>query len=209
MGGNPGTDAAGITAQSSARLQEALSHLALPAITQALDAYTSDLGKPGEEPVSVRKAFGDTRTQLNNDYATSKESSAAYLKQQFKQSGSVGGDNFLNYEQQKVGRGIDQNQAQANRALNFQESQAGLNQTNSLISNINGVGGNLLSGSLKFGQNALGADQLLSQVSQQNQQQAATYGALAGAAVGTVIYPGIGTALGGAIGGAVGGGFFG
>lgn len=209
MGSNPGTDAAGQTAFTSAKLQEVLAGLSLPAISQALDAYTADLGRPGEEPVSVRKAFGDTRLQLNNDYAKSKESSAAYLTQQFKQNGSLGGDSVLGYNQSQLGRNIDTNQVQANRSLNFQEAQAGLNQTNQLISGINGVGGNLLSGSLKFGQNALGADQLLAQVSQQNQQQAATYGSLIGAAAGTVIYPGIGTALGGAVGGAVGGGFFG
>lgn len=214
MGSDPGTQAAGNTAYASSRLQEALANLSLPAITQALDAYTTDLGRPGQEPASVRKAYGDARSQLNQDYETNKLQSKAYLDQQFLQSGG-GSQAALGEAQGQVSRGIDQNLTQARRALNFQEAQTGLNQTNQLISGINGVGGNLLSGSLRFGSNALQSDQLLSQISQQNQSQGATYGSIAGTVLGgilgtfaggnTVLGAGAGGALGGALGGYFGG----
>lgn len=213
MGGNAGTEAAGNTALASSLLQQSLANLSLPAITQALDAYTADLGKPGQEPASVKKAFGDIRTQLGSDYQTAKESSKSYLDQQFKQTGSVGGQRLLDYGQGQVSRGLSSNLSDAQRALSFQESQAGLNQTNQLISSINGVGGNLLSGSLRFGSNALQSDQLLSQIAQQNQSQGATYGAIGGTILGAILAPytggasiPVGSALGGAVGGWFGGG---
>lgn len=213
---NPGTAAAGQTARASAELQKALADLSLPALQQALSAYTADLGTPGQEPASISKAFGAARDQLNVDFASEKDAEAAYVKQQALQSG-------MNYNPQAVtqtigqlGQQLEQQRAQSTRALNFQEAQSGLTQTNQLLSGINQGAGTLLGGSMRFGQNALQSDQLLQQLSQQNQQQGSTYGSLAGSVLGglagTYLFPGVGTALGAGLGGALGGaagGYFG
>jgi hypothetical protein len=96
------------------------------------------------------------------------------------------------------------------RALNFQEAQAGQNQTNQLLSNITGTSGNILSGALRFGGNALQSDQLLQQYQQQQRQQNSQYGSIAGTIVGGAIgtyfgNPVLGAGLGGSAGGFIGG----
>lgn len=201
-------NAAGTTARASAELQQALANISLPAIRQALGQWTADLGTPGSEPADVKKAFGDTRNQLNADFQQAKAQSAAYLQQQAKQSGMLYNPQAVNEQVGVLGRSLATGEAQQLRALNFQEAQLGMNQTNSLLSNITGTAGNVLGGAFRFGGNALQSDQLLQQYQQQAQQQNATYGALGGTILGGIlgsIIPGIGTAAGAAAGGALGG----
>ena len=198
---------AGTTAKASAELERALAGISLPAITEALNAFTADLGQPGQEPSSIRKAYGEVRSNLRQDFESVKNSAAATVKQQALQSGMNYNPQAVNEALTTVATNLQGSEMQQLRALNFAESQAGLNQTNALLSNITGTAGNLLSGAFRFGGNALQSDQILRQYQQQAQQQGSTYGALAGSILGTLIYPGIGTALGGALGGAAGGYF--
>jgi hypothetical protein len=100
---------------------------------------------------------------------------------------------------------LNRSREQRMRALRFQEAQAGQNQTNYLLSQLTQTGGNLMQGSLGFGQNAFQAGGLLNQLSQQNGQQGSLYGSILGGILGSVVSPGAGTALGSAAGGAVGG----
>ncbi len=202
---NPGSDAAASTARSSAELQQALSSIALPALRDVLTYSMRDLGQPGSEPDSVSKAFGDARSSIRASYDNSNARGTAAIKQQALQSGQNFNGAALQSTLTQFGSQLDQGRTQSLRALNFQESQAGLNQTNQLLSQVNSGAGSLLSGSMQFGRNALQSDQLLSQLYGQNQAQGAQYGALAGSLIGTLIYPGIGTALGGALGGVAGG----
>lgn len=203
----PGADAAGTTAKASAELQRQLADLSLPAIKEALGQWGADLGTPGQEPSSIRRAYGQARASLREDFAGNEEVAAATLKQQALQSGGNANPGAVNEAMGLLGQRLASSEGQQMRALNFQEAQAGLNQTNSLLSNITGASGNLLSGSFRFGGQALQADQLLAQYQQQQSQQYSTYGALAGSILGTIAYPGIGTAIGGALGGAAGGYF--
>lgn len=212
MGSNPGSEAAGQTARSSAELQKALSDIALPALRDVLTSASRDLGAPGSEPDSVSKAFGDARTSIQQDYATQNERGQAAIKQQALQSGQGG---FVNQDAlhetiQGFGQNLENSRSQSLRALNFREAQTGLNQTNQLLSSVNANAGSVLSGSLRFGQNALGSDQLLSQIYQQNQSQGAQYGAIAGTVIGAALSPytgGLSIPIGSALGGAVGGYF--
>lgn len=205
MTSNPGTEAAGQTALSSAQLQQALSNIALPALTDVLSTQVSDLGTPGQEPDSVSKAFGEARQSIQQDYQSSNERGTAAIKQEALQSGMPYNPQAVSATVSQLGSQLEQQRAQSQRALSFQEAQVGQNQTNQMLNSINQGAGSLLSGSLRFGQNSLGADQTLSQIYAQNQQQGTAIGGLIGAAIGTVAYPGIGTALGGAAGGVVGG----
>lgn len=210
-----GDNATGTTARASAELQQALARLSLPAIREALASYQADLGQPGQEPSSIRKAYGDVRAGLQQDYADNRERSAAYIKQQALQSGTNYSPQAMSETMAQVNAGLRNSEAQQLRALNFQEAQAGLNQTNALLSNITGVSGQVLGGSMRFGGNALQSDQILQQYQQQAQQQNSTYGALAGTVLGGIlgsIVPGVGTAVGAGVGGALGGaagGYFG
>ena len=204
----PPTDSTAQTAAASAELQTQLAGLSLPAIQQALTSWGSDLGKPGTEPASVSAAYGDIRSGMASDYAQERTQSAAYLKQQALQSG-------INYSPQAqseaftgLSNQLQSQEAQQLRAVNFQEAQAGLNQTNSLLSNITGTAGNVLGGAFSFGGNALQSDQVLQQYQQQARQQGSTYGAAAGTIIGGILgsyFPVVGTAIGAAAGGALGG----
>lgn len=208
---NPGTEAAGQQARATAELQQTLSGIALPALRDVLGISLSDLGQPGQEPDSVRRAFGDARQSVNQDYAAANERGTAAIRQQALQSGMNYNPQAVSATVAQLGSSLEQQRAQSQRALSFQESQAGLTQTNQLLSMINSGAGNLLSGSLRFGLNALGADQTLSQLYAQNQQQGSVYGSLAGTVIGGLLgtvaggntY--LGASLGGAAGGALGG----
>lgn len=201
-------NAAGTTARASAELQQTLAGISLPAIREALAAYSADLGQPGQEPSSIRKAFGDVRTGLQQDYAASRERSAAYIKQQALQSGTSYSPQAVSEASTQLAQGLNASEAQQLRAINFQEAQAGLTQTNSLLSNITGTAGRALSGSLQFGGNALQSDQILAQYQAQQRQQNAVYGSIAGTVLGGIfgsIVPGIGTVAGAGIGAGLGG----
>lgn len=199
---------AGTTARASAELQESLADLSLPAIKEALAAWTADLGRPGQKPSSIRAAFGDLRAGMKEDFADNRERSAAYIKQQALQSGTNYSPQAMSETMSQLGSSLRSSEAQQMRAVNFQEAQAGLTQTNSLLSNITGTAGSTLSGAMRFGGNTLQSDQLLQQYEQQQRQQNSQWGAYAGTAIGALLAPytggislPIGTAAGTAIGG--------
>ena len=209
MTSNPGTEAAGQTAQSAANLQQALSNIALPALQDVLGTSLADLGSPGQEPNSVSKAFGDARNSVNQDSQAANASGSAAIQQQALQSGQPYNRQAVSDTMTQLGSGLEQQRAQSQRALSFQEAQAGQNQTNQLLSSINQGAGSILSGSMRFGTNAMSSDQLLSNLYAQNQQQGATYGSVIGGLIGSYFGP-VGTAAGAGIGGlagvAIGGG---
>jgi len=204
---------AGTTARASAELQNSLAGISLPAIKEALAGYMSDLGQPGQEPASIKKAYGDVRAGLASDYESNRASSSAYLKQQALQSGTNYTPSAMTEASTMLSNQLSDSEHQQIRALNFQEAQAGMNQTNSLLSNITGTSGNILSGALRFGGNALQSDTLLQQYQQMQRQQNSQYGSLAGTIVGGAIgaYVGgpggatLGAGLGSAGGGLIGG----
>jgi hypothetical protein len=200
---NPGTAAAGDTARAGAELQQLLANLSLPALSKVISTSLDDLGAPGTEPGSVKRAYGAARTQLNTDFDTSQEQSKLLLAQEAKQSGAINAPTSDAGKQ--LGYNLEVGRSNELRALNFQEAQAGLSQTNTLLSSLVGAGGNLLGGSYRFGQNAIQSDQILRSISQANAGIGSAAGGIIGAIAGTLIYPGIGTALGSGIGGLAGG----
>jgi hypothetical protein len=213
MGSNPGTEAAGQTANASAELSKLLADLALPALKTVVDRSIADLGSPGSEPASVKAAYGVARSTLNQDYDTSVDQGKMLIAQQAKQSGMNYNPSAISEASQSLGYNLELGRSNALRGLNFQEAQTGMGQTNSLLSNLSSVGGNLMGGSLRMGSNALQSDQLLAQLSQQNSQQGATIGGLVGTGIGAIFsaYTGglsipLGAAAGSAVGGWLGGG---
>lgn len=203
MTSNPGSEAAGQTAESAALLQKALAGVALPALRDVLGRSISDLGTPGSEPDSVKKAFGEARDSIQQDYSATNDSGVAAIKQQALQSGQPYNPSAVSATISKFGSGLEEQRAQSQRALSFQEAQAGQNQTNQLLSSINQGAGSVLGGSLRFGQNALQSDQLLSSLYAQNSSEGGAIGGVIGGIVGSYFGP-VGTAAGAGLGGLAG-----
>lgn len=207
-GSNPGTEAGSAIGRASAELQQIFANLALPAITQGAGAYLADLGQPGQVPASVTRAFGQARESLARDHDTANARGRATLEQSALQSGMAYNPAAVSEASDTLVRTLEDARSRRLRALNFAEANAGQNQTNYLLSQLIGTSGNLLGGSLGFGQNAMQGANFMSQAFQQQQQQGATYGGIAGSIIGGAagsIIPGLGTAAGAAAGGALGG----
>lgn len=203
-------------ARSSAELQKKLAGVSLPAIRQALDLMTSDLGSPGQVPGSIQAAFGEVRSGLKEDFEAERDRGAATIRQRALQGGQSYAGGAIRAASERLGMDLSQHEAGALRALRFQEAQTGMAQTNQLLSNISGTAGSLLSGSLRFGSNALQADQVLQSLQAASAQRGSTIGGIAGTVLGglagTFLLPGLGTAAGAALGGSLGGaagGYFG
>lgn len=204
-------------ARSSAELQKKLAGVSLPAIRQALDLMTSDLGSPGQVPGSIQAAFGEVRSGLKEDFEAERDRGAATIRQRALQGGQSYAGGAIRAASERLGMDLSQHEAGALRALRFQEAQTGMAQTNQLLSNISGTAGSLLSGSLRFGSNALQADQVLQSLQAASAQRGSTIGSIAGTVLGGLAGtfiggPGFGTAAGASLGGAAGGalgGYFG
>lgn len=200
---------AGQVARVSAELQKKLADISLPAITGALDQMTQDLGAPGQVPGSVAAAYGEVRSDMREDFEAERDRGAATIRQRALQGGIGYAGDAIGAATERLGRNLSANEAGSLRALRFQEAQAGLSQTNQLLSNITGSAGSLLSGSLRFGQNALQADQVLQSMQAAAASRGSTIGGIAGTVLGgiagTFLLPGLGTAAGASLGGALGG----
>lgn len=210
MARNPGQEAASGVSRAVAELQQTTSTLALPAMRDAAAAWLSDLGTPGQLPESVRTAFSQARTDVNQDAAASGVRGAATIRQAALQSGMGYNPGALseatdNYQQQ-----LEQIRIRRLRSLQFQEAQAGQGHTNALLGQLIGTGGNILGGAGGYGANALQGANLLNQAYAQQSSQNATYGSIAGTIIGGALgmaggNPMLGASLGGAAGGAIGG----
>jgi len=209
MSSNPGQESASAISRVSAELQQIMASLALPAITQAAGANLADLGQPGQLPLSVQRAFGEARAGVNTDAETSNARGAATIRQAALQSGMNYNPGALTEATDAYSRQLESIRTRRIRALQFQEANAGQNQTNLLLSQLIGSGGQLLGGALGFGQGALQGANIAGQAYQQASGQNATYGSVIGGILGSIIpgTQGWGTALGAAAGGAIGGGF--
>jgi hypothetical protein len=208
---NAGLDLQASIARRSAVLEQTLTRLALPATTIASGLALADLGEPGSEPGSVRRAFGDAAASITRDSDIDNQRARAATLQELKQ----GGGNLNLPATRETLAALDDStrktRATSLRALALTEAQTGLNETNTLMSLLSGAGGNALSGALKFGASGVNAGGLLASISQQGQQQGQAIGSIAGTILGGILgtlaygQTALGAGLGGAAGGAVGG----
>jgi hypothetical protein len=205
---NPGQESASAIQRASAELQQITAGLALPAMTQAAGAWLADLQQPGQEPLSVRRAFGEARAGVNADAETANAGGRATIRQASLQSGMAYNPAALSEATDAYSRQLEQIRIRQMRSLQFQEAQAGQNQTNQLLSQLIGTGGSILSGAGGYGQGALQGANLMSGISQQTSRQNSTYGSIAGTVIGGLlgsVVPGLGTTVGAGLGGAAGG----
>lgn len=205
MGSSEGTEQQADIGRASAELQQLFASFALPALQQTSRAHLLDLGAPGSIPASVRAAYGQARERTNADFEHAESAGRATVNQAALQSGMAYNPSALSDSGDALAMELNRARAQRMQALRFQEAQAGQNQTNYLLSQLTQTSGNLMQGSLGFGQNAFQAGGLLNQMSQQQGQQGSLYGSIVGGVLGSILSPGAGTAVGSAAGGAVGG----
>lgn len=198
---------------SSAKLQAEFAKIAGPALRAGIANMLSDLGDPGTEPASVRREFAQARDKTNAEFDTAQKRSEAQITQEVKQGGGQYSGQAVSEIVARQMRLIDRQRTQATSALNFQEAQAGMDQTAFLLNATGQAGFGAAGGALGFGANAVNSGQILARLNQQGAQEGSTYGSLIGTIIGAALagYTGgasipLGAAAGGAVGGWIGGG---
>lgn len=209
MAQDSGAALQGSIARSAAEFQKAFADTALPSIKEAAGLLLNDLN-PGGPPSSVSAAFGTARSTMTANFEADKKRAAAGVNQEALQSGLNYSPAAVSEVQEGLRRQIESDQGQRMRALNFEEANVGMNQTNRLIASLLQTGSQTAQGSIGFGNNANFGASLLSQIQGRNRSQNSTYGSIAGTVVGGAIgyfagNPFLGASLGGAAGGAIGG----
>ena len=174
----------------------------------------SDLGEPGSEPASVKRYFAEAKAESDKEFDAARMRTKAGIEQEVKQAGGLSNQAATSEAVSRAMRSIGRGQSQSNASMRFQEANAGLGQTNFLLSALERTGLGLSQGAMGFGNNAIQSGQILSAYGRQNAQAGSTYGSLVGTALGGALgyfagNPYLGASLGSAAGGAAGGYFFG
>ncbi len=201
MGGQ--TDQSSAAASSSAAAASAsqqFQNLSFPAISQVIAQYMSDLGGPGTEPESVKKLFSQARDNLGQSFNSAELSTSSAIATRAKSMGLDYRPDALQSAQNTAQQGLERQRASALQNLSFQETGAGMNQTNTLLAQMGQIERGLGGSALGFGQ---AANQDLAYLNNQNPWGSALGGAAAGAGAGASFGP-WGAVIGGVAGGALG-----
>lgn len=196
-----GGDAAKIQKQQAQRESD-LFNLGYPGFRIALSDLISDLGQPGQEPDSVKKAFKELRNLQGREFDKSERSIPGAVEYQNLTSG--GGRDFHltdSVNKEALFTLESRRRAQA-QLLNQQETDVAMQTRDFEMSQITGLSGQALSSGRGFTQNALAAAGYRTG----NPWGGALSGAASGAAAGSAVAPGWGTLIGGLAGGI--GGYF-
>ena len=170
----------------------------------ALSDFIKDLGKPGEEPASVRKAFTEARTMQDQQFASQKESLPLTAQQQARSSGFRGGAGAVENSSADALYQLEGQRRKSQNLLQMQESDAAVSQRDFDLSQILGISEGGISSSFGYNRNAINA----AGMNTKNPWGGALSGAMSGASVGSVGgWPGaiVGGVLGG-VGGYYSGG---
>ena len=187
-------------ARYQAELGNELSDIALPGIQDVINSITRQLGKGGI-PSDVSSIFDAARAQTNQSFDSSLKANTAMQRQQALQSGQVFSMGQVDSSISQAAEGMEQGRQQALRNLKYQETAAGMEQFNTLMSMLGQSSGAAMNLGKGFSANQAAA---ISGMSTSSQFGNTLGGASSGAALGTSIYPGWGTAIGAVAGGAAG-----
>jgi hypothetical protein len=171
-----------------------------PGLRLALGDFIKDLGQPGQEPESVKKAFGEARGLQDQQFEQQAGSIPLTAAQQAKQSGFRGSAGTIDRSSSEALYQLEGQRRQAQNQLQMQEVDASLQQRDFDLSQILGLSEGSIASSFGFSRNQLAAAGL----DNRNAFGGALSGAVSGASLGTSISPGWGTLIGGVAGGAVG-----
>ena len=199
---SPREEAAAQTQYSASQFQKQLTDVSYPELQQLLGSVQTDMaGGFNSIPSSVTSAFAPAFAANNATYSAQEGQAGGVLGQRAKQGGMNLTSGQLSDTTRSAISGLEQNRAQGNRNLKFEEASAGLTQYNSLIQALGGGARTALglgSGGLGL---ELGAEGGMSNTSQFGSTLG---GAAEGASLGSSVYPGWGTVIGGALGGLYG-----
>jgi hypothetical protein len=201
MGETAGAAMAADINKVSTQHENDLFKLGYPGFRLALSDLITDLGSPGGEPDSVKKAFGLIRKQQGEQFDTAADVIPGAVNYQATASGyrgAIGATDAASKEALFSLEGRRRTQAQL---LNVQESDLAMKQQDFDLGQIMSLSGGALQSARGFTQNALQA----AGYSTGNPWGSAASGAASGAAAGSVGGP-WGTVIGGVVGGV--GGYF-
>ena len=201
MGGNAGQEQSAEIQRLQAQHQQDLFRIGSPGLSLALGDFIKDLGKPGEEPASTRKAFDEMRGLQNRQFDQQAESLPLTAAQQAKQSGFRGSAGSVDRSASEALFQLESQRRKSQNLMAQQETDAAVSQRDFDLSQILGISEGGIQSSFGYGRNQLAA----AGMNNSNPWGSAAAGALSGAAAGSS-GGWIGALAGGIIGGA--GGYF-
>lgn len=197
-----GAQAASIQS-SSAKHEQDLFNLGYPGFRLALNDFITDLGQPGQEPDSVRKAFQSIRSKQTQQFDQAASMVPGEVGYQFTTSGFRGDANAQRAAAQEALFSLESRRRTQGQLLNQQETDLAIQQRDFDLGQIMSMSGGALQTARGFTNTALQA----AGYNTGNPWGGALSGAASGAALGTSVAPGWGTVIGGVVGGV--GGYFG
>ncbi len=194
-----GQEQAGIVQRTQAQHQLDLFNIGSPAFRLALADFVKDLGQPGQEPESVKKAFSEMRDLQTRQFEGAAAGVPTDVAYQMKATGYRGATGAGGEAAKGALYELEKNRRAQERLLTQQESDAALQQRDFDLSQILGIGAGGFQSSLGFSQNALRA----SGYNQTNPWGSALSGAVSGASTGAM-FGGVGAPVGAIAGGLLG-----
>jgi hypothetical protein len=201
MESSGGANAAQIQSLSS-RHESDLFNLGYPGFRLALSDFITDLGQPGSEPDSVRKAFKSIRELQTQQFDTAARGIPGSVDYQAKASGYRGAVGAEDAAQKEALFSLESRRRTQGQLLNQQETDVAMQQRDFDLGQIMQLSGGGLQSARGFTNNALQAAGYRTG----NPWGGALSGAASGAALGSAAGP-WGTAIGAVVGGV--GGYFG
>ena len=198
---SPREEAAQSAQAQASQYQQQFTNIAFPEIQSILSQVNGALaGGFGAEPANVKSAFEPLYGELNADYAQAGAGNSATIQQRARQSGNMYSTNQIADATTLAGIGLQRDQANATRQLQFQEASSGLQEYNQLV----GILGGGANEAMQLGGGGLNLEMgAISGMSGMSQGQGAMGGAVSGASTGAVAGP-WGALIGGVLGGAAG-----
>lgn len=199
MGGSAGEKESAEIQRSQAQHQRDLFNIGSPGLKLALGDFIKDLGKPGEEPASTRKAFDEMRSLQTRQFDQQAESLPLTANQQAKQSGFRGSAGSVDRSASEALFQLEDQRKKSQNLMAMQETDAALSQRDFDLSQILGISEGGIQSSFGYSRNALSA----AGMNNYNPWNSALSGAASGASLGSAAGP-WGAVAGGILGGAAG-----
>lgn len=202
MGGNQGQAQSAALQQQQAQHEKELFGIGAPGLSLALGDLIKDLGKPGEEPESVRKAFGAARALQEKQFDQQKEALPLTAQQQARQSGFRGGAGAVDNSASEALYQLEAQRRTSQNQMMMAETDSAVSQRDFDLSQILGISEGGIQSSFGYNRNALNA----ARMNNADPWGGALKGGVSGAAAGASFGP-WGAVAGGVLGAA--GGYFG
>lgn len=199
MGQSEGSAEAGQIQGQMVRQQDELFRLGSPGISLALKDMLKDLGKAGQEPDSIKKQFDEAKAFADKQFRSEEAASPLTLAQRMKETGYRGDSRALDAASSETLFKLEGMRRGNARALQQQETMAGMQQRDFDLSQILNIGYGSTQGAFAGQSNALN----LASYGTRNPWGSALSGAVGGASAGSAFGP-YGAAVGGILGGAAG-----